>query len=359
MLKTFYWKDGFFYLLDQRILPKKIVYRKHSSCRQVSCSIRAMVVRGAPAIGISAAYGLALAAQQAQKFCRSPNQVYAYLKKSALILKNSRPTAVNLQWAIDRQMKLAEDLVRQNIDIRDLARLILREAKMMHHQDRQINESIGRHGLKIFSRKKSVVLTHCNAGSLATSGYGTALGVIYSGFRNKKISLVYVDETRPYLQGLRLTSFELGYNKVPYKVIVDSLAGFLLSRRMVDIIVVGADRIAANGDVANKVGTYALSALAKVHRVPFYVAAPTSSIDLNIATGKDIVLEERAPEEVLEFFHQRIAPARARAYNLSFDITPAANISGIITEYGILKPPYKTSIARLSGNIYGKKSGLQ
>lgn len=347
MLPTLYYRNGFFYLLDQRLIPQKVTYVQCQTFSEVSHSIKNMVIRGAPAIGVAAGYGMALAAQQARKKYQSSKQVFSYLKRAAISLKNSRPTAVNLYWAIERQLKLAKKLLEQNLVPADFAYWMLKEAKKIHQEDLLINKSIGEQGLKIFRKEKNIVLTHCNAGALATSGYGTALGVIYSGFKNKKISLVYVDETRPYLQGLRLTSFELKYFRIPHKVIVDSLSGFLLKEKKIDLIVVGADRIARNGDAANKVGTYTLSVLAKVHRVPFYIAAPTTTIDLSIASGKEIPLEERPEEEVLEFFHRRVAPAGVEAYNLSFDITPAENISGIITQYGILRPPYKTSIARL------------
>ena len=293
-------------------------------------TIRDMSIRGAPAIGCSAAFGLALAAQE-RSFKRLPD-LTAHLEKARLCLGETRPTAVNLFWALDRMARLFK-----NPTIENLPNALEREALAIHTEDLASCRAIGEAGARLLS-KNAVVLTHCNAGALATAGYGTALGVIRSAHAQGKIKRVYVDETRPYLQGARLTAWELEQEGIPYEILTDNMAGHILKTEKVSAIIVGADRIAANGDTANKIGTYALAVLAKYHRVPFYVAAPFSTMDRGTPTGAGIPIEERSTDEVLKFRGHSIAPTGARARHPAFDVTPANLITALITERGVLKP---------------------
>ena len=306
------WKGDRLELLDQRLLPDQTVYVTCRSAEEVAAAIRDMVVRGAPAIGCAAAFGVVLSNGTAQSF---------------EILAKSRPTAVNLFWALDRMKK---------------ARNLKAEAEAIFSEDLAANRAMGKLGAELIPHKARV-MTHCNAGALATAGYGTALGVIRSS-KHKNISVI-ANETRPYLQGARLTAWELSRLGIPYRVITDSSAGALISRDQVDRIVVGADRIARNGDTANKIGTYPLAVLAARHGVPFYVAAPLSTVDLATPNGAAIPIEERRADEVVALHGTRTAPADAAALNLAFDVTPAELITAIITEAGVLLPPYEASLA--------------
>ncbi len=308
------WKGDRLELLDQRLLPDKTVYVACRSAEEVARAIRDMVVRGAPAIGCAAAFGVVLGKGS---------------KKSYDILAKSRPTAVNLFWALER-MKKAKDLEA--------------EARAIFEEDLAANRAIGRLGAELI-RERSRVMTHCNTGALATAGYGTALGIIRAS-KGKNISVI-ANETRPYLQGARLTAWELVQEGIPCTLITDSMAGHLMSRGEVDVVIVGADRIAANGDVANKIGTYPLAVLAKRHGIPFYVAAPLSTFDPKIPDGSQIPIEERPAGEVTGYRGVRWAPEGVSVRNPAFDVTPAELVTGIICERGIAFPPYRESIAAL------------
>lgn len=337
--KTIFWKDNQVAMIDQRKLPHKYEIITCTTYLEVIKAIKSMAIRGAPAIGIAAAYGMALAARKAK--AKRKSTFLNELKKAKEALSLSRPTAINLCWALE---KVWNTVVHSDEKVEVLKELILQKAEELAEQDININFQIGQKGSLLFKDGDNI-LTHCNAGSLATVFYGTALGVIRAVYKTKKNIKVYVNETRPVLQGARLTAWELKYEKIPFTLICDSVAGFLMNLKKIDKVIVGADRIAANGDVANKIGTYSISVLAKNHNIPFYVAAPISTIDHNIEKGADIPIEERDPQEVTHILGKRIAPENISVYNPAFDITPAENISAIITEYGLLKPPYKKAIS--------------
>ncbi|RMG12273.1 MAG: S-methyl-5-thioribose-1-phosphate isomerase [Deltaproteobacteria bacterium] len=311
------WDGRTLRLLDQRALPTREVYVTCKSAEDAAQAIREMVVRGAPAIGITAAYGLAMEAAHGGD-----------LDRAARLLREARPTAVNLAWAVDRMVRAGSDPER-----------LRQEAEAIDREDLEMCRAIGRHGAVLLP-EQGTVLTHCNAGGLATAGYGTALGVIRAAVEAGKRISVLADETRPYLQGARLTAYELQQDGIEVAVIPDAAAGHLLARGEVQAIVVGADRIAANGDVANKIGTYPLAVLAARHRVPFYVAAPTSTLDLETPSGEAIPIEERPPEEVTTLAGVPIAPPGVAARNPAFDVTPAELVTALVTERGVLRPPY-------------------
>ena len=308
------WRGDRLELLDQRLLPDKAVYVTCRTAEQVAKAIRDMAVRGAPAIGCAAAFGVVLGKGSARAY---------------KVLRESRPTAVNLFWALDR-MKGATDLKA--------------EAEAIYAEDLAANHAIGELGAKLIS-ERARVMTHCNAGALATAGYGTALGVIRSA-KGKKISVI-ANETRPYLQGARLTAWEMVQEKIPCTLITDNMAGHLMSRGEVDVVIVGADRIAANGDVANKIGTYALAVMAKRHGIPFYVAAPVSTFDPAIPDGSHIPIEERSADEVTGYRKLRWAPKGVKVRNPAFDVTPADLVTGIICEKGVVLQPDREKLARL------------
>jgi methylthioribose-1-phosphate isomerase len=338
--RTLSWEGDALLLLDQRVLP--VV---ESTCRcvdptGVADAIRTMVVRGAPAIGVAAAFGLVLAVQGARKKKRPWRKAF---EEAATELAGTRPTAVNLFWAIRRMRGAAASLP----DDPDAAAARLeREALAIFEEDVAANRAMGAHGAKLLPSRASV-LTHCNAGALATAGYGTALGVIRAAVSDGKKIHVYVDETRPFLQGSRLTAWELMKDGIPCTVITDSMAASLLAAGKVDAAIVGADRIAGNGDVANKIGTYGVAVLCRVHRVPFYVAAPLSTIDPAVRTGKEIPIEERDPSEVTHLMGKRVAPHGVPVHNPAFDVTPARYVSAIVTEKGVLAPPLPAAIRKL------------
>ncbi|MBD3402482.1 S-methyl-5-thioribose-1-phosphate isomerase [candidate division GN15 bacterium] len=314
-------------LLDQTKLPGEVVYREIDDYQDVITAIKRLEVRGAPAIGIAAAYGLAIGVQQANDASKET------IAKIATDIKNARPTAVNLAWAVDRVLGRLEQDKPDGFDA--TLKLLWDEAEQIHNEDRALCRRIGEHGAALIN-PGDAVLTHCNTGALATGGIGTALGVIYVADEQGKKITVYADETRPLLQGARLTSWELTEAKIPVTLIADSVAGMLMRQGKVQHVIVGADRIARNGDVANKIGTYAVAVLAKQHGVPFYVAAPYSTFDKNIETGDDIVIEERAADEVTNGFGKRTAPDAVDVYAPAFDITPRELITAYITDEGVL-----------------------
>ena len=324
-VKAFKWSPGELKVLNQLKLPHKEHWLSFKSHKEVARAIKDMVVRGAPAIGCVAAYGFVLGVKYEKE---DPKQVYE-------TLKHTRPTAVNLFWALDRMMKA----LQEEKDIEE-------EAKTIERKDYQTNRRIGDLGASLIP-EGAKVLTHCNTGALATAGWGTALGVIRSAYYGGKGIFVWVDETRPYLQGARLTAWELVKENIPHKLITDNTAGFLIRQGEVDAVIVGADRITLRGDVANKIGTYSLAVLAKHHGIPFYVAAPISTFDPNLIRGEEIPIEERSAEEVKTCFGCKIAPEESDALHLGFDITPAEFITAIITERGIVENPTEEKIKRL------------
>jgi methylthioribose-1-phosphate isomerase len=336
------WEGPGLRLLDQTRLPVEEVWIDCETPEQVADAIRRLAVRGAPAIGVSAAYGLVLGLRTV----RDAGQLAGRFEEVASLLGSTRPTAVNLRWALERGRQVFAANAARGPEAVTAA--LLAWARELHAEDVRINRRIGEHGAALFA-PGTRVLTHCNTGALATAGYGTALGVIQSAWRDGKVGQVWVDETRPLLQGARLTAWELKKLGIPFRLVTDNSAGALMAQGLVDRIVVGADRIAANGDTANKIGTYTVAALAHRHGIPFYVAAPLSTIDRATATGKDIPIEERRAEEVTEVFGTRVAPADTPALNFAFDVTPAELISAIITEAGVLAPPYARSIAAAFG----------
>jgi methylthioribose-1-phosphate isomerase len=328
-------------LVDQTRLPRETVLVRCHTAEDVAYAIQSMQVRGAPAIGVAAAYGLALAAlrpttDDATTFIQE-------LEHSATLLGATRPTAVNLRWALKRVLTRARE-VADTTGAEAARRAVLQLADEMAAEDVAVNRSIGAHGLALVADGANI-LTHCNAGALATVDYGTALGVVRAAHEAGKSIHVFVDETRPFLQGARLTAWELQQLGVPMTLITDSMAGHFMSRGSVDLVVVGADRIAANGDVANKIGTYSVAVLARENGVPFYVAAPLSTIDLSLASGAEIPIEERSSREVTEVLGTPIAPEGVHAAHPAFDVTPARLVSAIITERGVLRPPYVDSLA--------------
>jgi len=332
------WKNNRVIMLDQRKLPFQEQYIAHSDHQQVADSIRKMVIRGAPAIGVAAAMGIALGVLNA-----GPELSSTRFEQICETLLHTRPTAVNLSWAVRR---MAGVYRRYRSDYPQLRKMMVREALHTDRQDVRINRKIGKQGCPLLSSGQTI-LTHCNAGALATAGYGTALGVIRAAVEEGKKIQVIASETRPYLQGARLTVWELQRDRIPVRLITDNMAGHLMARRRIDAVITGADRIAANGDTANKIGTFSLAVLARYHRLPFYVAAPVSTIDPDCPSGDGIPIEERDPGEVLRCHHQPIAPEGTPVYNPAFDVTPAGLISAIITEAGVLRQEYSQAIAAL------------
>ncbi len=344
-IRTVEWRDGTVELIDQRRLPGEEVYLRCKTWEEVAEAIRAMAVRGAPAIGVAAAMGMALAAGAAlRESGGEPARFRAALQAAAKGLGETRPTAYNLFWALGEMERvwhqdgLSPDVITEQME---------RRAREIHADDVARCRAIGEHGAALIQGERPVILTHCNAGALATAGYGTALGVIRSVHARNPCLHVLVDETRPLLQGARLTAWELTREGISMELITDSMAGPLMRTGLVTHVVVGADRIAANGDVANKIGTYTVSVLAKEHGVPFYVAAPFSTFDPALPDGAAIPIEERAADEVTGYKDTCWAPAGVRVRNPAFDVTPAANVTAIITERGVAFPPYGESLRRL------------
>ena len=361
MLTPMRWTQEGLYLLDQRLLPRHEQWNLCQTPEEAAQAIRDMVVRGAPALGLTAAYGMALAARQLarEERCRSTEsgghkdrtllEGPSYMDRifeAATMLTDSRPTAVNLSWAVKRQLKVVAQTVAAAGGVSDLYGALIDQAQKMHEEDILSNRNIGRHGAALL-RDGDRILTHCNAGALATGGYGTALGVIRFAHDAGMNVQAYATETRPYLQGARLTAWELACDGIPVTLIVDGAAGMLMQRGDIDAVVVGADRVAANGDTANKIGTYQLALAARENSVPFYVAAPTSTLDLDTPSGSGVEVESRDPAEITEFMGQRTAPDMVQAVNLAFDITPAELITGVITENGLAEAPFPESLQRM------------
>jgi len=338
------WEGSFLRLLDQRKLPFKEVYINCRTVGSVAEAIKTMVVRGAPAIGVTAGYGTALAAlrfngKDRQKFTN-------HINESIKLLSETRPTAINLFWALDRMKRTLDNA--GNLEVSRIKSKLIAEAEEIEKQDLEVNLKIGQNGKEIFRESKSEIkiLTHCNAGALATSGYGTALAVIRSLNAEGRVANVIVDETRPFLQGARLTAWELHKEKIPFFIISDNMAGYFMSRGDVDAVLVGADRIASNGDTANKIGTLSLSILAGYYKIPFYIAAPISTVDIKMKSGDNIPIEYRDGNEMREILGKTIIPQFMAVKNPAFDVTPTDNITAIITEEGVIYPPYKKSIGK-------------
>jgi len=337
-LRAVIWQDDKLHLLDQRKLPHEQTTIILEKTTEVAQAIKDMVVRGAPAIGITAAYGVVLAAQKA--YAQNPDNWQLLIETDMQHLIRSRPTAVNLMWALRRMRSLFSSILGNPVPI------LLKEAQRIQQEDIDANHQMGDLGAALLP-PLSHVLTHCNAGALATGGYGTALGVIRSAFTAGKIMQVYVDETRPWLQGVRLTAWELQQDKIPIILIADSAAAFLMRQKRINWVIVGADRIAANGDFANKIGTYSLAVLARQHSIKFMVVAPLSTLDLTISNGSGIVVEERPAEEVLTIAGQPIAPKGVSAWNPVFDITPGELVDALVTEKGVIEKPTAARLAAL------------
>jgi methylthioribose-1-phosphate isomerase len=346
MLPTIEWRDGAVVMVDQRKLPSEEVYVECRSATEVAKAIKTMVIRGAPAIGVAAAMGLALGVETSK--ATGTQKLAAEFYKLCELMAGTRPTAVNLFWAIDRMKLSFAAGVTAGESVNQIKVRLIAEARAIHDEDVASCRAIGEHGAEVVP-DGSHVLTHCNAGALATAGYGTALGVIRGAIERGKKVAVFADETRPFLQGARLTAWELVKDGIDTTVITESMAAPLMRDGRIDLVVVGADRIAANGDTANKVGTYTVALVAREHNVPFYVAAPVSTIDLETPEGRQIPIEERPAREVTHVKAIRLAAEGAKIFNPAFDVTPHPLIAGIITERGIARPPYIESLAALVG----------
>ena len=347
MIKTLEWTDEGVLMIDQRLLPSEEVYPVFKTYEEIAWAIKEMVVRGAPAIGVAAAMGVALGARDTK--CEDAAEFEKALDHICNVLAATRPTAVNLFWAIGRMRTLYTRLKAEKKTLGEIRANLIEEAKRMHGEDVAVNRAMGRHGAELI-RDGATVLTHCNAGALATAGYGTALGVIRAAVEAGKRVAVYADETRPFLQGARLTAWELHKDNIPVTLITDNMAGHFMKRGSIDCVIVGADRIASNGDVANKIGTYSVAVLARENEIPFYVAAPISTLDMSLATGDDIPIEERNAREVTHVKETRLAPAGINIANPAFDVTPNRYVAAIITERGVARPPYHDSLKRLAGS---------
>jgi methylthioribose-1-phosphate isomerase len=346
--QTIAWKDNKVVILDQRRLPREEVYLECSDYTAVVEAIKTMAIRGAPAIGIAAAMGLAVGALRIAK--KDLPSFYKELSVICDTLKGARPTAVNLHWALERMKVVCEANKKRRVD--DIKGLLVGEALAILTEDIETNKKIGEYGKTLIS-DGDTILTHCNAGALATGGYGTALGVIRSAWEEKKNIAVVATETRPLLQGARLTAWELQREGIPVTLITDNMAGSIMQEGKIDLVIVGADRIAHNGDVANKIGTYTLAVLAKEHKIPFYVAAPLSTFDWTIQTGRKIPIEERHPDEVAAPWGKRLTPEWIEIRNPAFDVTPHRYVSAIVTERGIIRPPVAEGVEQIRGADVG------
>ena len=342
MIPTIEWNGQHIRMIDQRKIPDRMEWFICKGYKDVINGIQRMVIRGAPAIGVAAAMGLALGTRSIRT--KSYAAFMNRLKEIADEMLLARPTAVNLRWAVERMIRLAEAMAGRSVD--EIKSALRQESIKILDEDIEINRKIGKNGLSLVP-KGATILTHCNAGSLATGGYGTALGVIRAAHENGRGIEVIADETRPWLQGLRLTAFELMEDGIPVSVIADNAAGSLMRQKRIDLVITGADRIAANGDVANKIGTYQVAVLAKTNKIPFYIAAPVSTIDPTIKNGDMIPVEQRGPEEICQIGKLTIGPSNIRALNPVFDITPAKYVSAIITEKGVIRPPFRKGLHAL------------
>ena len=340
-IKTIEWVDNYSKMVDQTLLPYEFKYVKTTDGDKLYDAIKTMVVRGAPAIGVAGAHGVALYGQELAKKQLSRAEFIDELLAKADYMASSRPTAVNLMWTVEKQ----KNIIRTSkSDIEGIVQELILNGKRLEDEDIAINKKIGDNGAEVVPKGASI-LTHCNAGGLATVGYGTALGVVRSAFAKDNTIRVFADETRPRQQGARITTFELTTDGIPTTLITDGMCSYFMKKGMIDMVCVGADRIAANGDAANKIGTYTLAIAAKYHNIPFYVAAPLSTIDTSIKTGDEIPIEERSREEVTHINGKIICAPEVNVINPGFDVTPNELITGIITEAGILRPDYKKSIA--------------
>jgi len=343
VFKTIIYRNARLKIIDQRALPQRVVFKECRNIKDVHHYIKTLAVRGAPAIGVFAAYGICVGLRSVR--LRNRERFLKELMKLTRFLKTSRPTAVNLFWAIDRMERIAFKNSEKQVDaIKDI---LIKEAKKIHREDQLMCDNIGSNGARLI-KSGDTILTHCNAGALATSGIGTALAVIYKAKQQGKRIKVYADETRPLLQGARLTAWELKNKGIDVTLICDNMAASIMAQGKIDKIIVGADRIAANGDTANKIGTYGLALLARAHNIPFYVAAPSSTFDLSLKDGSAIPIEERGPDEVRGFMGVSSAPKGVSTYNPAFDLTPNRLIKAIITEKGLFRKPYKRALKKLN-----------
>src|SRR6266487_2783607 len=336
-------------LLDQSLLPQKVVYLRLTQEQEVAEAIKSLRVRGAPAIGVTAAFGMALSLRsllREQNEALTLSAIQQHLRFAGKLLAQTRPTAVNLSWAIDRMQLCAEQAINDHCSPHDLAQLLCNEAQLIADEDFDACMSMGIYGAELIA-DGDTLLTHCNAGALATAGWGTALAPMYVAHKAGKHIHVFVDETRPVLQGARLTAWELQQEGIPLTLITDSMAGYFMRHGGIKAVFVGADRIAANGDVANKIGTYSIAVLAQAHAIPFYVVAPRSTIDLKLSSGEQIPIEQRQPDEITHMHGVEIAPAGIDVANPAFDVTPYSYVTAIITEAGIARPPYNESLREL------------
>lgn len=341
-IKTIAWTDNFSRMVDQTLVPYEFKYVDIKTGQQMYDAIQTMIIRGAPAIGIAGAHGVALYALEIEKETSSREIFISKLIEKSNYLISSRPTAVNLRWAVEKQIEIIKN---SQSDIQGIVKALIENGIKLENEDIEINKKIGDFGAEIVP-KSATILTHCNAGALATVGYGTALGVVRSAYAKDNTIQVFADETRPRQQGARITTFELVMDKIPVTLITDGMCSYFMKKGMIDMVVVGADRIAANGDTANKIGTYTVAIAAKYHNIPFYIAAPLSTIDINIKTGNEIPIEERDHKEVTHINGKSICAEGVKVINPGFDVTPNELITGIITEVGILKPDYKESIKK-------------
>src|SRR5437762_2822586 len=345
MIRPIEWTDDGVKMIDQRKLPTVEEYPVFKTYREVAEAIRSMVVRGAPAIGVAAAMGVALGVRDSK--AHDIAGLHHEFDEIANTLASTRPTAVNLFWAIERMKRLFKEIANDSSDKRVIADRLIHEALAIQAEDIEGNKRIGRFGQELLPNS-GTILTHCNAGALATAGYGTALGVIRAAIENGKRLHVLADETRPFLQGARLTAWELWKDGIDVRVISDNMAGSFMRQGLIDAVIVGADRIAANGDVANKIGTYSLAVLARQHEIPFYVAAPLSTLDLGIPDGSSIPIEQRDPAEVTHIGGVRVVPDGVLVFNPAFDVTPNSFVTAIITDRGVAVPPYIENLRRLN-----------
>ena len=342
VIQSIEWRDSHVRILDQTYLPKREVYSDIRDVGRIWEAIKKLRIRGAPAIGIAAAYGFYLGIKDLPG--NTFESFWIEVERVSDYLESARPTAVNLRWALDRIKSTIQ--AHRDKPIEEIKEIVLKTAQTIHDEDKRVCKKIGENGVGLV-RKKAKILTHCNTGSLATGQYGTALSVIFHAHEQGKEVHVWVDETRPLLQGARLTAWELMNAEIPMKLITDSTAGSLLQRGEVDMVIVGSDRVAANGDMANKIGTYPLAVVAKENNVPFYVAVPLSTIDRELDSGENIPIEEREGDEIVSFNGSQVAPKRAETYNPAFDVTPHKYITGFITEKGIVEPPYDENFKKL------------
>ena len=341
IVRAIRWEKGDLYLLEQRLLPFKEIWLKCDTVEKVARAIEDMTVRGAPAIGITAAYGIAVAAFRSRAKPRHPFE--KDMDKAIARLRKTRPTAVNLFWALDRMQGLVDQT--RGLPSSEQAHRLEKEAVAIHQEDKALCERLGQFGAQLLAHSRNV-LTHCNAGALATGGIGTAVaGITTAALKNRQLH-VWVDETRPYLQGARLTAYEMARAGIPFHLITDNMSAYLMKQGKIDAIIVGADRIVTNGDTANKIGTYALAVLAKAHGIPFYVSAPTTTLDLTKKTGNEIIIEQRNSREVTHPQGYPIAREDYPVYNPAFDVTPGSLISAIVLETGICRPPYSQSLKK-------------